>query len=774
MSSTTKDKKDKQLPDKRSMTTLPKLSNNSTNDKWIKTKKRNLSSSNSDTTLSPKVQHKKKLFSSPNRFELLSAAETSNEDIIIDESQPTTSVSVYPANQPPPPIFIKGVDFLGLCTELINLIGVDNFYCKSTTDKLKIQTLNPDSYRTVVHFLRREKAQFHTYQLNEDKPTRVVLRNLHPSTPTELIKSELEVRLFESAAWAATKLDKPPHTYSNFQLVSEQIRSLIVEKRRARARYQSSRLPSHKSAYNKLTNSLKKVLAKHKTNEFEQKLQSLSSTDGSLWKETKRMLKYKTPSCPLKNADNTLAITDDEKSTVFQSHLYETFQPHNDILIPQHSENVERYLGCILVAVMTIFEINGYNSCGHANLVFSDFEQAIHTAIKDVWPTTNLKACRFHLGQAWFRKMQSLGLAKPYMKPGEMSEYLKLFFGLPFLRPDEVDDCFVTDIMALLPPNNSKLTAFTDYILEVYVREDSRYPPSLWAECSSSITRTTNACESFHSKLNSMFYHSHPNIFIFVDALNEIQTNGYLKINCTETSSVNKISIEKERFLAQQIRNIQCFYDSVNNDDNDYLRLSDHSGLDESTLPNLNVEYVKSNEPTLSGRRVVDIEHFMKQMMELGKHGSKCTMGRFVLIKEVQNGVGFNLYFKCHVCDRHQIVTSDRESSVDNVNNALVWGALSIGIGHRQIEDLLAVMDCPSPSFKKFKRHEVIIGKVWEQQISEMLKKNGEQEKKIAIQKGNLYKGTPYITVIGDGGWAKRSYGHGFNSQSGVVILEIL
>jgi len=114
--------------------------------------------------------------------------------------------------------------------------------------------------------------------------------------------------------------------------------------------------------------------------------------------------------------------------------------------------------------------------------------------------------------------MQQLGLEKPYIKPGEMSEYLKLFFGFPFLRPDEVDDCFVS-------PNNSNLTAF---ILEVYVREDLRYPPSLWAECSSSIIRTTNACESFHSKLNSMFYHSHPNIFIFIDALNEIQTNGYL------------------------------------------------------------------------------------------------------------------------------------------------------------------------------------------------------------------------------------------------------
>lgn len=54
-----------------------------------------------------------------------------------------------------------------------------------------------------------------------------------------------------------------------------------------------------------------------------------------------------------------------------------------------------------------------------------------------------------------------------------------------------------------------------------------------------------------------------------------------------------------------------------------------------------------------------------------------------------------------------------------------------------------------------------------------MIKKNGELEKQIAIEKGNLYKGIPYITVVGDGGQAKRNYGHGFNSQSGVVIINI-
>jgi hypothetical protein len=58
---------------------------------------------------------------------------------------------------------------------------------------------------------------------------------------------------------------------SNYFLLPEEIRSLITEKRRARASYQLSRLPSHKSAYNKLANSLKKILAKHKANSLKKK-----------------------------------------------------------------------------------------------------------------------------------------------------------------------------------------------------------------------------------------------------------------------------------------------------------------------------------------------------------------------------------------------------------------------------------------------------------------------------------------------------------------------
>jgi len=46
----------------------------------------------------------------------------------------------------------------------------------------------------------------------------------------------------------------------------------------------------------------------------------------------------------------------------------------------------------------------------------------------------------------------------------------------------------------------------------------------------------------------------------------------------------------------------------------------------------------------------------------------------------------------------------------------------------------------------------------------------GTNEKEIALNKGDVDPdGIPYITVLLDGGWSKRSYGHSYNAASGVV-----
>ncbi|KAL4156048.1 hypothetical protein QTP88_000083 [Uroleucon formosanum] len=80
----------------------------------------------------------------------------------------------------------------------MNDLKLDNFQgADATIEFCLIQTSNPEAYRTLVHYLRNEKAEFHTFQLKEDKPMRIVIRNLHPSTSTEMIKNELEHRLYE-------------------------------------------------------------------------------------------------------------------------------------------------------------------------------------------------------------------------------------------------------------------------------------------------------------------------------------------------------------------------------------------------------------------------------------------------------------------------------------------------------------------------------------------------------------------------------------------------
>jgi len=44
-------------------------------------------------------------------------------------------------------------------------------------------------------------------------------------------------------------------------------------------------------------------------------------------------------------------------------------------------------------------------------IVDADLETAIHNAVTTVWPGCEVKACRFHLGQSWWRKMQYLRLS---------------------------------------------------------------------------------------------------------------------------------------------------------------------------------------------------------------------------------------------------------------------------------------------------------------------------------------------------------------------------
>jgi hypothetical protein len=105
-------------------------------------------------------------------------------------------------------------------------------------------------------------------------------------------------------------------------------------------------------------------------------------------------------------------------------------------------------------------------------IIFADFEKAIHLTVSEVWPQSKLRGCIFHLGQAWWRKNQSLGLSDEFKnKDSEIGQILKYFFGLPLLPPNIIQNVYVE--LMTIKPLHEKHDTFFDYVLENYIENDS-------------------------------------------------------------------------------------------------------------------------------------------------------------------------------------------------------------------------------------------------------------------------------------------------------------
>lgn len=78
----------------------------------------------------------------------------------------------------------------------------------------------------------------------------------------------------------------------------------------------------------------------------------------------------------------------------------------------------------------------------------------------------------------------------------------------------------------------------------------SRFPPENWAQYFTTIDWATNACKSLHSKINGIFYHAHPNIFLLIYALDQIQERAYTKMRSVHKKKQTKRSRKKEIFIS--------------------------------------------------------------------------------------------------------------------------------------------------------------------------------------------------------------------------------
>jgi len=137
-------------------------------------------------------------------------------------------------------------------------------------------------------------------------------------------------QIIQTAAWNSITQTKNNNNHNHLSILTH-FRELITQKRRARARWQRTKLPSDKSTYNKLTSSFKRILQQLRNESYNNWIASLTTKDNLLWRATRNYLKQKPTPTALKKTDGTWCKLNKEKVELFCSHLSEVFKPHQPI-----------------------------------------------------------------------------------------------------------------------------------------------------------------------------------------------------------------------------------------------------------------------------------------------------------------------------------------------------------------------------------------------------------------------------------------------------------
>ncbi|KAI4465290.1 exonuclease phage-type/recb c-terminal domain-containing protein [Holotrichia oblita] len=176
----------------------------------------------------------------------------------------------------------------------------------------------------------------------------------------------------------------------------------------------------------------------------------------------------------------------------------------------------------------------------------------------------------------------------------------------------------------------------------------------------------------------------------------------------------------------------------------------------------------------ISGRRIVDIQYFVTEIRKLENHECNVSKtGYLSFDKEVQQGLHSRLYFKCTACVESRVIdTSPRNINECNDLNLLAsWSMIADGKAHATLENLHTMLEIPSMAKNTFLINQTKVGDLWYECLTKSISEAGQEEYEHAVSIGKVVNGVGRCTVIVDGGWSRRSYGHRYNALSGVACI---
>lgn len=92
----------------------------------------------------------------------------------------------------PPPIFVDKVGNIQPLIELLSNHAKENYVIKVLhNEQVKIQPKSAEYYKIIVTQLELKGTEFYTYKPKQERTYKAVLKNIHPSTPIDDIKTSL-------------------------------------------------------------------------------------------------------------------------------------------------------------------------------------------------------------------------------------------------------------------------------------------------------------------------------------------------------------------------------------------------------------------------------------------------------------------------------------------------------------------------------------------------------------------------------------------------------
>ena len=180
--------------------------------------------------------------------------------------------------------------------------------------------------------------------------------------------------------------------------------------------------------------------------------------------------------------------------------------------------------------------------------------------------------------------------------------------------------------------------------------------------------------------------------------------------------------------------------------------------------------------PTITGSRIMNMTELSKSIEHLTSHSAKCG-GYCMLEGETHVGLATVISARCTNCHQEFKISSSTYTTTStgakkwHINIAAVLGQMSTGGGNARLEKVLTTMGVPGMRKQLFRSTEQFLGESMKEQLVQSMAAAGQKERELAISSNNYHQGVPYVSVVADGGWSKRSHKHSYNAKSGVAVI---